>query len=133
MDFGSKDIISTLPEPLICQILSCLPTKEAALTSLLSKKWRYLFAFTPNLEFDYSSVYLHIEEGKAKKDEIHRMFTDFVDRVLALQANSTPNKFSFKCGPDVDPVCVIRWILTVLERGICWNLFFDKVVLITFR
>ncbi|CAN7128709.1 unnamed protein product [Brassica rapa subsp. narinosa] len=48
------DRISNLPEALISHILSFLPTEESALTSVLSKKWRYLFAYRPNLDFDGS-------------------------------------------------------------------------------
>ncbi|XP_056846212.1 F-box/LRR-repeat protein At3g59250-like [Raphanus sativus] len=48
------DRISNLPEALISHILSFLPTEESALTSVLSKKWRYLFADRPNLDFDGS-------------------------------------------------------------------------------
>ncbi|XP_019082940.1 PREDICTED: putative F-box/FBD/LRR-repeat protein At3g59240 [Camelina sativa] len=48
------DTISDLPEALICHILSFLNIKEAALTSLLSQKWRYLFAYRPNLDFEDS-------------------------------------------------------------------------------
>ncbi|XP_019093545.1 PREDICTED: LOW QUALITY PROTEIN: putative F-box/FBD/LRR-repeat protein At3g59240 [Camelina sativa] len=80
------DIISDLPEALICHILSFLTTKEAALTSLLSQKWRYLFAYRPNLDFDDS-----------ERNEVHRGFMDFVDRVLGLQGNSTIDRFSLKC------------------------------------
>ncbi|KAF8085188.1 hypothetical protein N665_0676s0002 [Sinapis alba] len=50
--------------------------------------------------------------------EILRVFTDFVDRVLELQGNSTVNEFSLKCGHGVDPVCVTNWVLNVLERGV---------------
>ncbi|KAG7634972.1 F-box-like domain superfamily [Arabidopsis suecica] len=54
MDIGPKDKISNLPEALICHILSFLPIEDSALTSVLSKRWRYLFAFRPNLVFDDS-------------------------------------------------------------------------------
>lgn len=99
-------------------ILSFLPTKEAALTSLLSKKWRYLFALSPSLDFDDSVIYLNPEMGNRKRDESHIMFMDFVDRVLGLHGNSTINKFSLKCRNGVYPVCVSRWITNVMQRGV---------------
>ncbi|CAL9245804.1 unnamed protein product [Arabidopsis halleri] len=128
---GCRDVISGLPEALCCHILSFLPTKEAASTSVLSKKWRYLFAFVPNLDFD-DSVYLNPEKEKkiptsprdfmAMIDERENMistsFMDFVDRVLALQGNSPIHKFSLKVRDGVDPVRINSWIDNVLERGV---------------
>ena len=37
------DWLSNLPEALITEILTLVPTKQAARTSLLSKRWRYLW------------------------------------------------------------------------------------------
>nr|XP_027124253.1 putative F-box protein At1g58310 [Coffea arabica] len=50
------DRLSALPNDLLCHILSFLPTKKAAATSILSTRWRYLFTSLPNihLEFDHS-------------------------------------------------------------------------------
>ncbi|XP_010435188.1 PREDICTED: F-box/LRR-repeat protein At4g14103-like isoform X1 [Camelina sativa] len=108
-----RDIISSLPEAINCHILSFLPTKEAASTSFLSKKWRYLFAFVPNLDLDYS-VYLN----PMNKLDNSTSFMDFVDRVLALQGNSPLHKFSLKVRDGVDPVRITSWIHSVLERGV---------------
>jgi len=108
-----RDIISSLPEAISCHILSFLPTKEAASTSVLSKKWRYLFAFVPNLDLD-ESVYLNPEN----ETEVSSSFMDFVDRVLALQGNSPLHKFSLKIGDGVEPDRIIPWINNVLERGV---------------
>ncbi|CAH2063485.1 unnamed protein product [Thlaspi arvense] len=41
---GSRDAISWLPQEVLCDILSLLPTKLAASTTVLSKKWRNVFA-----------------------------------------------------------------------------------------
>jgi len=71
----------------------------------------YLFAFRPNLDFD-GLVSLH------HREDINTMFIDFVNRVLGLQENSIVNNFSLKCGIDIDPACVISWILNVLERRV---------------
>ncbi|XP_019100976.1 PREDICTED: putative F-box/LRR-repeat protein At3g59230 [Camelina sativa] len=113
-DFGpNRDIISGLPEDLLCHILSFLPIEDSALTSLLSKKWRYLFAFRPNLDFD-GSVYYNDIDGN-----IRWSFIEFVNRVLELQGDSTVNKFSLMCGHGVvRSEFVIEWILNVLRRGV---------------
>jgi len=137
MDSVSKDMINVLPDALLCHILSFLTTKEAASTSLLSRRWRYLLAFVPNLEFD-DSVYLHRdkrvkntlhEKGfvgfvllvNNKRKKLSTSFPDFVDRILALQGNSPLDKVSLKMvdGHDpVDPDSVVPWIHKVLVRGV---------------
>ena len=112
------DRISNLPEALISHILSFLPTEESALTSVLSKKWRYLFADRPNLDFDGSVIRFHPDTCEWEMADILRVFTRFVDRVLVLQGNSTVDDFSLKCGHGVESDCVRNWILNVLERGV---------------
>ncbi|KAJ4901057.1 F-box/LRR-repeat protein [Raphanus sativus] len=48
-----EDRISELPDALLLQILSSIPTKDAFATSVLSKRWRSLCKMMPNLEFCY--------------------------------------------------------------------------------
>ncbi|XP_020880546.1 putative F-box protein At3g58820 isoform X1 [Arabidopsis lyrata subsp. lyrata] len=111
------DRVSSLPNELLCHILSFLTTKEAALTSLLSKRWRNLLAFVPYLYID-DSVFLHPEEGKRDRPEIIQSFMDFVDRILALQGDSPIKKCSIKCLTEVVSVRVDGWISNVLARGV---------------
>ncbi|XP_010413724.1 PREDICTED: putative F-box/FBD/LRR-repeat protein At3g59240 [Camelina sativa] len=113
-----KDIISDLPEALLCHIVSFLSTKEAALTSLLSKKWRYLFAAKPNLDFDDSECSRPELVNQLETNEVHITFMRFVTRVLASQGDSTIRSFSLKCGHGIYPVFVSRWISNVMLRGI---------------
>ncbi|XP_027114639.1 putative F-box/LRR-repeat protein At5g02930 [Coffea arabica] len=49
------DRISGLPDAVLCHILSHLPTKLAAATSvlLISTRWRYIFASVPNIDLQY--------------------------------------------------------------------------------
>lgn len=137
MDSGSKDMINDLPETLLCHILSFLTTKEAASTSLLSRRWRYLLAFVPNLEFD-DSIFLHPDKRvknplheaglvgfviwvNNKRMKLSTSFTDFVDRILDLQGNSPLHRFYLKMvdlHDPVDPDSVVPWIHKVLVRGV---------------
>ncbi|KAL0717172.1 hypothetical protein Bca4012_066494 [Brassica carinata] len=98
-----EDMFNRLPNPLISHILSFLPTKEAASTSILSKRWRLLFASVTNLDL----------EG----DEDSPSFVGFVDRLLALQGNAKLKRFSLNFTDYPDPVPVTTWILNVLRRG----------------
>ncbi|KAG7536089.1 F-box domain [Arabidopsis suecica] len=49
---NEEDRISQLPEALILQILSLLPTKDVIATSVLSKQWQSLWKMVPILMFD---------------------------------------------------------------------------------
>src|SRR4051812_37947719 len=46
------DQISSLPDDILQHILSFLETPNAAQTSLLSKRWRHLWSYTPALNFE---------------------------------------------------------------------------------
>ena len=48
------DRISSLPDEILEHILSFLSTKEAALTSSLSTRWKNVFVFVPSLHLDYA-------------------------------------------------------------------------------
>ncbi|KAF3573891.1 hypothetical protein F2Q69_00062141 [Brassica cretica] len=124
LNLGSKDFISSLPDCLICHILSFVSTKEAASTSVLAKRWRYLFALTPNLEFN-DSIYLNSEIANQRKSTFpwitrkkSKSFVDFVDRVLVLHHNVPLNRFSLKCEDVVHPAIIISWLLKVMDRGV---------------
>ncbi|KAL9812416.1 putative F-box protein [Arabidopsis thaliana] len=96
--------------------LSFLTTKEAALTSVLSKRWRNLIAFVPNLDI-VDHDFLYPEKSKEERADIRELFIDFVDRVLALQGNSPINKFSLDCS-GIDSDRVDAWIQNVMVRGV---------------
>ncbi|AES66879.1 putative F-box domain-containing protein [Medicago truncatula] len=87
-----QDLISNLPDHIIGYILFFLPTKEAVRTSVLSKKWIYLWKFITKLDFDDTK---HFSLNKIRK----KGFVDFVDRqymdMVSIYCPNTNNCSTF--------------------------------------
>ncbi|CAN8253005.1 unnamed protein product [Cochlearia groenlandica] len=102
-----RDRISRLPDDFLLQILSWLPTKDVLKTSLLSKRWRFLWRSVPRLNFDLS---LH--------DDVCPRFSQFVTRSLLLHKAHILDSLCIKIGSvcfnaDVD---IGIWVKTAIER-----------------
>ncbi|GMI85277.1 hypothetical protein like AT3G59200 [Hibiscus trionum] len=82
---GNLDRISSLPDPILCHILSFLPTKDAVRTSVVSPRWRYIFDSMPILEFQNCLSDISSRLGAEN-------FKSFVDRLLFF-----PNHVSLEC------------------------------------
>ncbi|KAK6118713.1 hypothetical protein DH2020_047518 [Rehmannia glutinosa] len=91
-DALSPVVIDNLPDDVLIAILSRMSRKEAARTSVLSRKWRYLWLFTSGtLELDDKSIYssgtLEFVNYKDKLNKIdikRRKFIAYVNRILEL-------------------------------------------------
>lgn len=118
---SGRDIISNLPDEIIGKILSQLPTRLAASTSVLSKRWRNLLALVDNLDFDDATV------GGRRPQDLG--FPEFVEKtILLLSTTSCPtwNRFSLKFKFRQDDSLVKSWIRTALERG-CLELHLENI------
>ncbi|CAF2122722.1 unnamed protein product [Brassica napus] len=112
-----RDSISKLPDEILGKILSLVPTKVAASTSVLSKRWRNLMVLVDNICFDESMV------GYPNKEEETRgshLFSDFVEKQFALLSTSLIiKKLSLSHSTrDCSNYEYYRWIWTVMERGL---------------
>jgi hypothetical protein len=99
------DRVSSLPGLIINHILSFLPIKEAARTSILSTNWRYKWTTLPNLVFDNECLSETSNDLLVIKSKLSRI----IDHVLIL--HSGPIK-KFKLSRDhIDVTDIDRWTL----------------------
>jgi hypothetical protein len=84
---STENRIDNLPDSILCHILSFLPTKHAATTSILSKRWKPVWLSVLALDFDNETF----------KD--FSGFRKFVNSTLTLRdKNVSIHSFNFKCG-----------------------------------
>ncbi|KAK4582260.1 hypothetical protein RGQ29_025438 [Quercus rubra] len=97
----NKDIISSLPESLLTHILSFLPIKDSVSTSILSSRWRPLWALVPVLNLNQVALVKRYFEEKNFK------FADIVSRIWTLR-NAISNPI-----PPLHKLC-IHWYCNCL-------------------
>lgn len=101
------DTISFLPDDFLLQILSLLPTKDVLTTSVLSKRWRYLWKLVHKL--DYTHCDGNADDGR---------FVRFVDRSLLLSTAPVLESLQFNIRRKCSDVDIGFWIITAVERGL---------------
>ncbi|KAJ1384007.1 F-box-like domain superfamily [Sesbania bispinosa] len=106
-----KDMISNLPDFIIGRILSLLPTKEAVRTSVLSKRWIYLWTFITKLCFKDKE---HYSSKKIRKT----CFCNFVHDVLHHLNSSSIQSLTLTISEEYDPSHINEWISAVLNRRV---------------
>ncbi|MED6185823.1 hypothetical protein PIB30_060790 [Stylosanthes scabra] len=119
------DRISSLPDNLLCHILSFLPTIEAKATGMLSRRWLHLWKEVPALYFDDEPF----NRPELSDDEIEDYFIDFVDSLA--DEHNVPHVEKFKlessvCGEET----LTRWISSAVgphlkELDLCLCVYRD--------
>ncbi|KAL8032132.1 hypothetical protein ABFX02_13G074700 [Erythranthe guttata] len=95
----SIDRLSELPDSVLCYILSFLPTQKSVATSILSRRWRYLWTDVPNLYF-------------------HNENQGTIDRVLSLYNLRNIINFRLSDKIDCDDYQIGTWITFAIERNV---------------
>ncbi|KAL5715581.1 hypothetical protein ACHQM5_017383 [Ranunculus cassubicifolius] len=133
MEIYVEDRISALPDSIIHYIFSFLDTREFVQTSILSHRWRHLWASTPYLKFHhefYPSVEFTFHQPSSSKFKTSlNGFTDFVDRVLILREAFGIHEFQLFCDEELDAGHLYTWLLGALRRHaqvICLDLCINQ-------
>jgi hypothetical protein len=103
-----EDRISSLPDPIISHILSFVPTKTAATTSILSKRWNPLWL---------SVLVLHFDDQTFQNFE---SFCHFVSFVFLVRDITLPlRSFHLKCSnASIQPQDINGFVHAAAKRGI---------------
>ncbi|RIA05799.1 hypothetical protein BRARA_K00399, partial [Brassica rapa] len=100
------DRISKLPDALLLEILSYLPTREVVTTMVLSKRWKYLYTFVPTLEYDHKSY----------PDGEDRSFSRFVYSSLLLHEAPVLKGLSILLGQNTGAIDIGVCVRTAIKR-----------------
>ncbi|KAG5521281.1 hypothetical protein RHGRI_033736 [Rhododendron griersonianum] len=107
---STSDIISHLPGNVLDKILMCLPIQDAVRTSLLSRKWRYVWVKLPQLVFD-EMFYRDL------KKTTHAKLLMIIYQVMFLHRGSII-KFALTLAGLKSCSEIDQWILHVSNYGI---------------
>ncbi|KAI5330332.1 hypothetical protein L3X38_029730 [Prunus dulcis] len=112
-----QDTLWNLPNDILDQILSFLPLKEAVATSVLSRKWRYVWTSCLALDFDFE------KNMKPLTHRSHYQDQDFEDKQCQCQyVNWVDGVVERHIGPNVEKFRVC------FPLNLSFGLFIDKWV-----
>lgn len=108
-----EDRISKLSDPLLRHILSFLPFKRIVATSVLAKRWRFVWNSVPILKIQHL-----LSSDPAKDSDLHiKQFVNFMDRMFILRDLSTIKYFSLLTYIE-DEYNINSWISSVTNRKV---------------
>ena len=103
---GKRKCFGNLPEDVLRLILSFLPIKDAVRTSVLSRRWEFLWTSNPNLKF-----------GEPLPGT-ETLLMKFVERVLYLRDSSDIKEFAIDFDVKCDASRVESWITAAVRRNV---------------
>ncbi|CAI9113074.1 OLC1v1013612C1 [Oldenlandia corymbosa var. corymbosa] len=115
-----EDRLSSLPDCILCHILSFMSTKDAARTSILSTTWKYLYLGVQNIDLEENIVEEDEEPGILQPQGSRNRsagFVGFVNRRLMLNGTSNITDFRLKCR-ELPEAYVSLWLTALLLRAV---------------
>ncbi|KAJ9562610.1 hypothetical protein OSB04_007770 [Centaurea solstitialis] len=105
LDLDLEDRISSLPDALLCYILSKIPTLWAVRTTVLAKRWNTLWTYIDTYDFDNYSM--------------HQDFITFGDTVFKNTNASSIRTFRLSCFCWAHEISYLYvWVCTAIARNV---------------
>ncbi|CAA0808502.1 Unknown protein [Striga hermonthica] len=121
----SVDRLSSLPDEVICHILSFLPTKLSVATSVLGRRWRFLWVHVPCLNFSRNDFPDETEDSDISEDDFtgQTKYSDIIHRVILLHEAKRMDTFMLDF-MDCNEYHLETWINFAIKRNVR-NLYLD--------
>ncbi|KAH9654226.1 F-box domain-containing protein [Citrus sinensis] len=114
-DEALKDWVSRLPDDILVNIISRLTLKEAARTSVLSSRWKYLWTYASNLNFDASKLLVNVYEETIEEERLRYMC--WVNKVLESHKSLSVNEFIIVFDlDDSHESNISHWVYTAISK-----------------
>ncbi|GLU23605.1 hypothetical protein SLE2022_395980 [Rubroshorea leprosula] len=91
-----SNYFSKLTDSLLFIIVSLLPFKQAARTSVLSKQWSHIWHSTKNIEFN-ENLFVNSQESEEKRGNQRRVFIEFAKKWMLNFRESSIQNFILTC------------------------------------
>lgn len=119
----NEDRISRLPDTILCHILSFFSTREAVKTSVLSHRWKNVWASVSNLDLDEEEYRLDyvcrtMPQLLQLNDYDPDRFAQFVNRVLLFRCQGNIHRFRLVTKEMDDVSLIYAWISTAIRRSV---------------
>lgn len=113
------DWISRLPDEILVNIISRLAVREAARTSVLSSRWKYLWTFTTCLNFSALKMLWNVKKDPATLEEERYNYINWVNDVLDSHMGLCINEFRL-CFElrNSHGSFITHWIFTALAKKV---------------
>ncbi|PHT84194.1 hypothetical protein T459_12637 [Capsicum annuum] len=113
------DGISELPDEIVVHILSFLSFKEAAATSVLSKRWLHLWTYFPRLDFDGTKLVEKIELYPKLYKEMNEKFVRWINNTLPMCKAQRLDRFCILFAIDkFVPHDIDKWLEFAFARKV---------------
>ncbi|GLT53688.1 hypothetical protein SLA2020_269430 [Shorea laevis] len=120
------DMTGRLPEHILSSIISLISLREATTTSILSKRWRYLWRTSSNLDLDAKNMLGHFlglshfkEQHTQWKQKQKGRFVRWVNHILELYVGEKVDSFRVEYPLGSDHGCEVdRWIQFAIDMQV---------------